>query len=246
MNDALRSAIDRWTFMTLGVFTTCCYTKDFAALDLLRFPQTHTGSVSGNVVTFELPNWFPHEQAIFATSDGSLFSKLRDLPLARQTKPAPNNNKYLGIQLPSQPIGQIAVTLTYSPLFRFAHTGKQFSIDGSIGRFVCRIFEYAARRAGMSVSVIESTAEHNTMNIDGDSGPITVLARGSSDLKSISILTNQGGITLDLESQYLQIATTLTPALTEAIQTMTAAGNLLQNCEIRPSAQDTIELRYRG
>ena len=79
-NEPLIAVIERWGFMTLGVFTTCCFTKDFAALDLLRFPQTFAGIPSGNnIVAFTLPDWLPHEHAILKTNDGALFSKLREL-----------------------------------------------------------------------------------------------------------------------------------------------------------------------
>jgi len=246
MHQDIQSALDRWVFMTLGVFTTCCYTRDFAALDLIRFPQTHPGNVTGNIATFELPNWFPHEHAILATSDGSLFSKLRDLPLPRQTKTAQNNAKLLGIQLPGPLKSPISVTLTYTPLFRFAHTGSPFSIEGSISRFVCRIFEYAARRSGIPTTPIQGSGDEQTMELGEDTDRIAIQARGVTDLRSLSISTNRGVIALDLEARYLQLGTALTPAIANALGKMIASGNTLKNCVVGTPDPHTIELRYRG
>jgi hypothetical protein len=241
--EGLPSTIERWGFITLGVFTTCCYTKDFAALDLLRFPQTFTGNLSGNIVAFDLPEWFPQEHAIFRAADGTLFSKLKDLPLPRQIKPGSNKNKLLMMQLPPSVTSPAKITLTYSPWFRFAHTGSTFTINDSISDFLCRIVEYAARRSGMTCDSIIESGETRSIAARSETDSFQFMATGTDNLRSLRLEANRSQLSLNIETRTMSISPTLTPALFAAVRTMREAGSSLQNCSIvnEPSGEFTLQ-----
>jgi hypothetical protein len=239
----LSSTFERWGFITLGVFTTCCHTKDFAALDLLRFPQTFAGSLSGNVVSFNLPDWFPHEHGIFRSADDTLFSKLKDLPLPRQIKAGSNKNKQLLMQLPSNVTGAAKITLSYSPLFRFVHTGPIFTMNNSIGDFLCRIVDYAARRAGMRCEPILDSGETRSIEIRNGTERFRFMATGTDNLRSLKIESKNSQIALNIETRTMTISSELTPVLFVAVKTMRETGSSLQNCSIvqEPSGEFTLQ-----
>ncbi len=245
-SEGLPSTIERWGFITLGVFTTCCYTKDFAALDLLRFPQTFTGNLAGNIVSFDLPEWFPQEHAIFRLADGTLFSKLKDLPLPRQIKPGSNKNKLLMMQLPPSATSAAKITLTYSPWFRFAHTGSMFTINDSISDFLCRIVEYAARRCGMACESIIESGDTRSIAARTDIESFHFIATGTDNLRSFKLEARTSQLSLNIETRTMSISPTLTPALFAAVRTMRETGASLQNCSIVHDPYGGFTLRFGG
>jgi hypothetical protein len=245
-DEDLPSTIERWGFITLGVFTTCCYTKDFAALDLLRFPQTFTGNLSGNIVSFDLPEWFPQEHAICRAADGTLFSKLKDLPLPRQIKPGSNKNKLLMMQLPPSVTAAAKVTLTYSPWFRFAHTGSIFTINDSISDFLCRIVEYAARRSGMTCESIVESGDTCSIAARKGMNSFQFMATGTDNLRSLKLETRTSQLSLNIETRTMSISPTLTPGIFAAVRTMREAGSSLQNCSIVHDPSGGFTLQFGG
>ena len=98
----------------------------------------------------------------------------------------------------------------------------------------------------MPVSPMESANDEHSIKVGVGTDQIEVLTRGTNELKSVAISTNRGRMGLDLESRSLQIGMPLTPAISKALETMMAAGNSLQNCEILSTTETDIELRYRG
>jgi len=75
----ISNVIERWTFIAVGIFTTCCYTRNFLALDLLRQSYEAEGQTSANSISFSLPVWFPYDGSILSVDESELFSKVRDL-----------------------------------------------------------------------------------------------------------------------------------------------------------------------
>jgi len=246
MEHNLTDTLEKWGFIGLGVFTSCCYTNDFAPLDLLRFPQTFSARVENRIAIFNLPNWLPHDQGILNAGAGQLYSKLRDLPLPKQVKPAGDNQKTLALQLPETLVDIREVTLTYWPLFRFAHTGKPFSIEGSTAAFACRIIDYAARRAGFNVSKIENAGEHSELQIESAANQYHFKADGVNDLRKLSLHTGEHILALDIETRSLKLSDVLTPNLVAAARTMLREGNSLKNCVIDTSRVGELSIRHQG
>ena len=246
MNADFTPTLEKWGFIGLGVFTSCCYTNDFAPLDLLRFPQTFAARVENRIAIFNLPNWVPQDHGILQVGDGQLYSKLRDLPLPKQVKPAGDNQKTLALQLPETLVDIREVTLTYWPLFRFAHTGKPFSIEGSTAAFACRIIDYAARRAGFNVSKIENVGEHSELQIESAANQYHFKADGVNDLRKLSLHTGEHILALDIETRSLTLSDVLTPNLAAAVRTMLNEGNSLKNCAIDTAHPGTIQIQYQG
>ena len=246
MNADLTPTLEKWGFIGLGVFTSCCYTNDFAPLDLLRFPQTFSARVENRIAIFNLPNWVPQDQGILQVGDGQLYSKLRDLPLPKQVKPALDNQKTLALQLPETLANTREVTLTYWPLFRFAHTGRPFAIEGSAAVFVCRIIDYAARRAGFTVSKIENAGNHSKLRITTAAGEYHFRAEGINDLCKLSLSDGDHALALDIENRILTLSDFLTPNLAAAARTMLSEGNNLKSCLIDTSRVGELGIQYQG
>lgn len=244
MNAALIETLEQWSFMAVGVFTTCCFTRDFAPLDLVRFPQVHHGSRQGNIVTFELPSWFPHEQAIFSLSNRELFAKVRDLPLPRQVKASDSKIKYFGVQLPTSCPPSITASLTYSPLFRFAHTGPTFDLENSVGRFICRIIEYAARRSGLNCGAINFDNIETFVDIKTAQGNFFVSASGHDHLNSIVLSMGDEETRFDFERREMTLSHTILPKTTSALSRLIASGSLLANCNVYTD-NNNVHLQYR-
>jgi len=246
MENNLTDTLEKWGFIGLGVFTSCCYTNDFAPLDLLRFPQTFSARVENRIAIFNLPNWLPHDQGILNAGAGQLYSKLRDLPLPKQVKPAGDNQKTLALQLPEPLVDIREVTLTYWPLFRFAHTGIPFSIEGSAAAFACRIIDYAARRAGSTVSKIEHAGDRAELWIETASTRHQFIAEGINDLRKLSLSAGERLVALDIENRSLTLSDVLTPNLAAAVRTMLSEGNSLKNCVIDTSRIGELSIRFQG
>jgi hypothetical protein len=246
MNADLTPTLEKWGFIGLGVFTSCCYTNDFAPLDLLRFPQTFSARVENRIAIFNLPNWVPQDHGILQVGDGQLYSKLRDLPLPKQVKPAGDNQKTLALQLPETVANTREVTITYWPLFRFAHTGKPFAIEGSAAAFACRIIDYAARRAGFNVSKIENAGEHSGLQMKTAANEYHFKAEGVNDLRKLSLHTGEHILALDIENRSLTLSDVLTPNLAAAVRAMLNEGNSLKNCAIDTARPGTIQIQYQG
>lgn len=246
MNTDLTPTLEKWGFIALGVFTSCCYTNDFAPLDLLRFPQTFGARVENRIAIFNLPNWVPQDQGILQVGDGLLYSKLRDLPLAKQVKPAGDNQKTLAIELPETLANTREVTLIYWPLFRFAHTGRPFAIEGSAAAFACRVIDYAARRGGFTVSKIETAGEHSELQIKTAANEYRFKADGVDDLRKLSLYTGEHILALDIANRSLTLSDVLTPNLVAAARTMLSEGNSLKNCVINTSQIGELGIQYQG
>lgn len=246
MNADLTPTLEKWGFIGLGVFTSCCYTNDFAPLDLLRFPQTFSARVENRIAIFNLPNWVPQDQGILQVGDGQLYSKLRDLPLPKQVKPAGDNQKTLAIQLPETLANARAVTLTYWPLFRLAHTGRPFAIEGSAAVFAVRIIDYAARRGGFTVSKIETAGEHSELQIKTAANEYRFKADGVNDLRKLSLHSGEHILALDIENRILTLSDVLTPNLVAAARTMLNEGNRLKGCLIDTSRVGELGIHYQG
>lgn len=246
MNAELTPTLEKWGFIGLGVFTSCCYTNDFAPLDLLRFPQTFSARVENRIAIFNLPNWVPQDHGILQVGDGQLYSKLRDLPLPKQVKPAGDNQKTLALQLPETVANTREVTLTYWPLFRFAHTGRPFAIEGSAAAFACRIIDYAARRAGVTVSKIENVGEYSELQIKTATNEYHFKADGVNDLRKLSLHIDEHVLALDIENRSLTLSDVLTPNLVAAARTMLSEGNSLKNCVIDTSHVGELAIRHQG
>jgi len=246
MNADFTPTLEKWGFIGLGVFTSCCYTNDFAPLDLLRFPQTFAARVENRIAIFNLPNWVPQDHGILQAGDGQLYSKLRDLPLPKQVKPAGDNQKTLALQLPETLANTREVTITYWPLFRFAHTGKPFAIEGSAATFACRIIDYAARRAGFNVSKIETAGEHSELQMKTAANEYRFKADGVNDLRKVSLHAGEHILDLDIETRSLTLSDVLTPNLVAAARTMLNEGNSLKNCVIDTSRVGELAIRHQG
>lgn len=246
MSTDLTPTLEKWGFIALGVFTSCCYTNDFAPLDLLRFPQTFGARVENRIAIFNLPNWVPQDQGILQVGDGLLYSKLRDLPLAKQVKPTGDNQKTLAIQLPETLANTREVTLTYWPLFRFAHTGRPFAIEGSAAAFACRIIDYAARRAGFTVPKNENTDEYSGLRIATAADEYLFKAEGIKDLRKLSLHINGHTLALNIENRTLTLSDVMTPNLVAAARTMLSEGNGLKNCVVDTSRVGELGIQYQG
>ncbi len=245
MNTDLTPTLEKWGFIALGVFTTCCYTNDFAPLEMLRFPQVFSARIENRIAVFKLPNWVPQDQGILNVGAGQLYSKLRDLPLPKQVKPAGDNQKTLALQLPEGMLDIREVTLTYWPLFRFAHTGKPFAIVGSTANFACRIMEYAARRAGLIVSKIDSVSSHSELRIETNSNRYQFVAEGNNELCKLLLTDGDYRLHLDIERRSLTLSDVLTPNLVVAARTMLSVGNSLKNCAVDTSRAGEITIQHQ-
>ena len=246
MNAELSSTLEKWGFIGLGVFTSCCYTHDFVPLDLLRFPQAFLARVESRIGIFNLPKWVPHAQCILKAGTGQLYSKLRDLPLPKQVKSVGENQKTLALELPESLSDVREVSLTYWPLFRFAHTGDPFAIKDSTADFACRIIDYAARRAGLPVSEIETAGNRCRLQIRTASTQYHFAADGTSDLRKLSLSDGENNLTLDIENRSLTLSEGLTPNLVAAARAMLSEGNRLKNCLIDSSYSGNIQFQYQG
>ena len=246
MNADLTPTLEKWGFIALGVFTSCCYTNDFAPLDLLRFPQLFSARVENRIAVFNLPNWVPQDQGILQVGDGQLYSKLRDLPLPKRVKPAGDNQKTLALQLPETFANTREVTFIYWPLFRFAHTGRPFAIESSATVLACRIIDYAARRAGFTVSKIENAGEHSGLHLKTAANEYHFKAEGVNDLRKLSLHIDDHILALDIENRSLTLSDILTPNLAAAARTMLGKGNILKNCVIDTSRVGELGIRFGG
>ncbi len=245
MNGGLTPTLEKWGFIALGVFSSCCYTSDFAPLDLLRFPQYFSARVENRVAIFNLPKWFPYDQAIFNAGNGRLYSKLRDLPLPKQAKPAGDNQNTLALQLPENLLDIREAALTYWPLFRFAHTGEPFSIKDSTAAFVCRIVEYAARRANLDVTAPENSGNGCRLQVATSSTWYDFNAEGVEDLRRFSMANGNHQMGLDIENRILTLSGELTPNLVTAVNAMLNEKNSLKNCLIAAYEPGSIRLQYQ-
>jgi hypothetical protein len=246
MTSELTPSLEKWGFIALGVFTTCCYTNDFASLDLLRFPQVFNARVENRIAIFNLPNWVPQDQGILNVGAGRLYSKLRDLPLPKQIKPSGDKQKTLALQLPDVLLDTRDVTLTYWPLFRFAHSGKPFDIEGSTANFACRIADYAARRAGYALSKIENFGNRSQLRIQRATREYQFAAEGRNDLCNLSLSDGENILALDIEHRTLTLSDGLTPNLVAATRSMLTEGNSMKHCVIDTSLAGEIRIQYQG
>ena len=245
-DSALESVVEQWLFAVLGVFTTCCYRQDFAALDLLRYPQSFSGVTSASLVTFDLPDWFPLEQGILKADDGSLFSRLKDLPLERYVNRNKGKGKVLNIKLPKAPPVAAEFTLTYTPWFRFAHTGKLFSLSESVSGLACRVVEYAARRSGMRCEFFSRNDDTLGIFAENHFESFSFLATGSKNLRKITFESKNSQAVLDLERREVKISSHLTPKLFAAAQAMHSIDDVLMHCVIVLESAGEITLKYNG
>lgn len=237
--------IERYGFILLGVFTSCCFTRNFFLLDLIRYPQIFSSKASNGGFEFELPESFPHEQAILSTSDGLIFSKIRDLPLQRSVKKA-QKVKLLKI-FQSDPLynPHSSATLTYWPLFGFAHTGPIFSLEGSISKFFCRIVQYSAKAYNLPCTSVSHKDGVSSLSLDSPLGLLTVEAVGTDNLQKFELRYENSRLSIDIEKRIISVSEALVPRLYSAISRMVENGGSLSNCTVKKNEVGDLVLTYQ-
>ena len=119
-NTLLKNLFNRLGFLTIGVFVTSCYFRNFLAIDLLKKPVKILGKPMKKKVVFITPSWLPINDCFLKINNNKIHSKIKDITLPKNIVRKEKNNIFvldlstLGIPSP------INAELTYFPWYRFA------------------------------------------------------------------------------------------------------------------------------
>lgn len=242
--ETIYALAEPWAVLAAGTFITACATRNFTPLQLLRAPIRCPGRVEGGTVTIDVPLWFPLQDAVLEVAGGSVYSKLRDLPVNPRAQKISEQAQRVQIDLGRAPIpaGSHAATLTYSPWFRFLAEPVGFDAVGRVASYVAGCFRYLLISHGLAAEVLQA---EDACRVEA-AGGLVIDIQGMAALKSIALAQGALETRFDLDAPRIQIDRRMFPAAYEAGAAALKTADRLINAEMTASEHHLVLTQAKG
>jgi len=219
-----------WAVLAVGTLITCCRQNNFSTIDFLRAPLIANSTIDDNVASVTLPKWFPLEDAIFETPDGSIYTRVRDLPFVFKRKPVSADNVEATLDLTGAPISPAvkSFVLNYFPWYRFLVEPVAFDALGRAADYVTKCLKFLAAREGFDVRVEESV---ESRVIDTGVG-VRIEIAGGMYLNRLRILDGEMQSVFDVEARSIDVDSRMFPAIAAAVAEMLKTDDRLDNMTV--------------
>lgn len=225
----LLDEIEPYVLSSASTLITCCYQNNFLAIELLSRPQVSHGTAHSGVVAFEVPEWFPVEEALLSADNGQLHSMVKHLALKRVVGTGQPGMRVHRIKLgPDLCADGETVALTYSPWFRFAAPPYRFDVENRVAAYVVAALGHLARVKGQRVR-LELNPDRSVLWI---SERLRIEAMGAARLTEIAVLLDDDETSLSLASLQLSVARRMFPDVYAAVRSAGKAGERFRDASL--------------
>lgn len=227
MNDVL-ARCESWVVMATGVFITCCRTGNFSPVDLARQPVLAEGRIKQGIAETIVPKWFPLQDAIFQSGDGTLYCRVGDLPVKKNAQSLDANNIRATLDLRPLPSTHDTFSLIYFPWFRFLAEPVNFDAVGKVAAYISDCLLFLMKKQGMSTTRTLAGNSCHLVTTDG----FEVTVTGQERLSRLSLIWQKAETIFDLERRSIQIDQRMFPAAYQAARQVVTEGDKLDNASI--------------
>jgi hypothetical protein len=221
--DAERARLDviePYVLLSASMLISSAFQHNQATLSLLSRPQVASAAVNDGRVEFELPEWFPVEEALLSTAEGGLWSVVKHLGLPRSVRSGKPSTRIHRLELGPESCREgESVSLTYSPWFRFAAPPYRFDV-GNLAAYVTAAFGHLARLRGLGAQV-ETSAGVSVLWL---SERLRVEVIGATELTEIAILLDGDETSVSFANPQLSVARRMFPDIYAALRSASEAG----------------------
>ena len=219
-----------WVVLATGSLITACYKRNFTPMDLLRAPQVVAGTMDGRLAVAVIPKWFPLDEAMFEAAGGFIYTKVKDLPLARNIQPSGDaaNQVAFDISRVSLPPHVRTFTLTYFPWFRFLSEPIGFDAVGKAASYVAGCLRFLLVREGFSATA-ETHGDYCKVRTQTS---VEIEVHGMRALRKIVVLDGSAQSSFDLEARRIQIDRRMFPDAFAAGHEMLKTQDQLINLDV--------------
>ncbi|HEX6120968.1 MAG TPA: hypothetical protein VFZ03_16090 [Dongiaceae bacterium] len=227
--DRLCKSLEPWVVLAAGVLITSCCRSNFSVIQLLKAPVQYGGAISGGIGVADMPSWFPVQEAVLEIAGGTLYAKLRELPLKARTQATGPQTMRLEIEFVRVPLpaGASMFSLTYSPWFRFLSEPLNFDIVGRVAPYIADCFRFLLARNGISAAVDGDGDERHVRAAD----EIEIAVAGMQSLRSVALSMGSMRTLVDLESRRIEIDRRMFPAAYDAGRALSETSDRLINID---------------
>lgn len=195
--------IEPYVLLVASTLITCAFRQNYAAFDLLSRPHVCRAVVSGGRVEFELPDWFPVEEALLSAVNGGLHSIVKHLALKRMGRAGRPTMRIHQFEVSPELCreGEL-LSLTYSPWFRFAAPPYRFELENQVAAYVAAALGHLGRARGLSVRS-QSTSDLSVLWL---SERLRIEVLGAGELTEIAILLDADETSLTIANRQLSVS----------------------------------------
>lgn len=224
-NDALHKAIEPWVVLASSVLITCCCTRNFTAIDLLKAPMRFRGEASDGQVQIAVPKGFPLADAILVSSGMEFLSKVKDLTLPMSTQNLNEQADVVAIKFQGvKALESLShLDLTYYPLYRFHSEQYFFHADQKVAAYVGDCIRFIMLRNGFQPDMQQQ--QDRCVVASGTGVQVTVV--GMQSLERIEISDSEHTTVLDLNERSISVDSLMYPSVYAAgVEMLETEGEL--------------------
>tara|TARA_A100001015_G_scaffold318033_1_gene436653 strand:- start:475 stop:1212 length:738 start_codon:yes stop_codon:yes gene_type:complete len=238
-------------FLIISNFITCSYTRNFTVFELLKKPLFFSGTRQENFFIFRLPKAIPYEETVLVI-DGFFSSKLKDLAIKKGVQEKDKENHYVVIDINflesslsfDGSIRSEAVSLVYSPWYRFVAEPFQIGMGNLIGEHVLGVFAYALATNNIPSNMSKDVESVYQLNLEQEYCGFEKITIVEKDILQEIKLEGANGLSkLNLIDKRIVLSKYHEPNLFAAINEIGEEG--LKNISITKS-DFAVELAYEG
>jgi hypothetical protein len=215
------AAVEPYVLLAASALITCAYNKNYAAFDLLSRPHVFRATTSAGHVEFEVPEWFPIQEALLGVGKEGLHSVVKHLGLPRSEGAGRGGTRLHRFQLDAvlRADGE-SVSLTYSPWFRFAAPPHRFELERDAAGYVVSALGHLCQAQGLRVRVEVGTG----LSVLFLSDRLRVEVMGAAALTDMSVLLDDHETHLGFQNAQLSVSRHMFPDVYAAVRRASEAG----------------------
>lgn len=221
-----------WIVLATGVFITCCRSGNFSPVELARQPAIVKGRLAQGIAEAGAPGWFPVDDAIFQSEDGSVYCRVGDLPAQKRVQPIEGKNQHINLDLRRMTAVSGNFSLVYFPWFRFLAEPVNFDATGRVAGYIADCLLFLLKKWGAAPVLV---TEDNAYRLDMANG-LSLTLIGQAQLDRL-VLAWQGAQTVfDAAGRSIEIDSRMFPAAYQAAAQIVSEGDRLDNAIVSVAA----------
>jgi hypothetical protein len=225
----LLDVLEPYVLMSASTLITSAFQGKHTTFALLSRPQIARATVSEGRVDFELPEWFPIDEALLSAADCGIRSIVKHLPWQRMTGPGnpPMRRHRFKVGRDLCRDGE-TVLLAYSPWLRFAAPPYDFELEHRMAAYVGAALAHLGRSAGLGAR-LESTPELSVVWL---SERLRVEVVGADELTDITVLFDGDESAVSFVNPQLSVARRMFPDVYAALRSARDAGEQFRGASL--------------
>jgi hypothetical protein len=231
IDNAIHKLIEPWVVLANSVLITCCCTRNFTPIDLLKAPMRFRGENSDGSVKIAVPKGFPTKDAILVSSGREFLSKIKDLNLPMSTQSLNEQTDVILIKFQGiKALESLShLDLTYYPLYRFHSEHLFFHADNQVAAYVGDCIRFIMLRSGYQPNM----ENDNNQSIITSGAGVKITVVGMKSLEKIEISDSGNTSIFDIKEKSISVDSNMYPSVYTAGAEMMKTQGKLANVSAR-------------